>query len=339
MNDIKLLAIDLAKEVFQLHGVDGRGKAVYRAQIKRAALLKTVRSIPMCTIVMEACGSANFWARKFTEIGHEAKMISPQFVRPFVKTNKNDARDAEAIAEAASRPSMRFVPIKQIWQQDIQCLHRIRARLLKHRTAICNEIRGLLGEYGVVIPLRVANIKKHLPMLLEDAAVELTMDAREFFRGLLEELAEIESRLERFDERIMGMHRKNEDCQRISKIKGVGPVTATAVVAAIGDPKAFKNGRQFAAWLGLVPRQHSSGGKNVLLGISKRGDKYIRALLVHGARAAVRTASARDDRLSKWAANKKETRGYNKASVAVANKNARIIWALLANKEREYLVA
>lgn len=339
MNDIKILGIDLAKEVFQLHGVNERGKPVYRAQIKRAALPKTIRSIPQCTIVMEACGGANFWARKFMEIGHQVKLISPQFVRPFVKTNKNDATDAEAIVEAAARPSMRFVPIKQIWQQDIQCLHRIRARLIKHRTALCNEVRGLLGEYGVVVPLKVANIKKHLPMLIEDSAVEITMDAREFFRCLHEELAEIESRIEGFDQKILRMHRENEDCRRISKIKGVGPVTATAIVAAIGDPRAFKNGRQFAAWLGLVPRQHSSGGKNLLLGISKRGDKYIRALLVHGARAAVRTAPSRNDRLSRWAAIKKETRGYNKASVAVANKNARIIWALLANKDREYIAA
>lgn len=331
MKKISTLGIDLAKNVFQLHGTDAQGKAIMKKQVKRADLKTMIANFPSCLIGMEACGGSHYWAREFEKMGHTVKLISPQFVKPYVKSNKNDAADAEAIAEAVTRPNMRFVPIKQTGHQDIQCIHRVRQRLIHNRTALSNEIRGLLNEYGIVIPKSLRQLKSQLPLILEDASNELSPATRDLFVGLQEELRTIEKQIEKYDAKLQKIFEENEVCQRIKKIEGVGPITATAIIASVSNPQAFKNGRQFSAWLGLVPRQNSSGGKTTLLGISKRGDSYLRSLLIHGARSVVTNAKKKKDRRSLWIAGKEAGRGFNKACVAVANKNARIIWALMAH--------
>lgn len=327
------MGIDLAKNVFQLHGSDDTGKVLLRKKLTRTMLVETIAKLEPCTIVMEACGGSSYWCRKFKNLGHETKLISPQFVKPFVKTNKSDRNDAEAICEAASRPTMRFVAPNTIEQQDIQAIHRIRSRLIGARTALVNQIRGLLAEYGIIVAQGVNKIRKILPDILEDAENELTMLGRQFFSELNEELREQDKKIEIYDKKIEGIFKSNKQCQLVSEIDGIGKMTATAIVSAIGDPSTFKNGRHFSAYLGLVPRQSSSGGKERLLGISKRGDTYLRTLLIHGARSVVMHAKNKDDKRSLWINNLVQRRGVNRAAVAVANKNARIIWCLLAKGE------
>lgn len=329
MNDIKVLGIDLAKEVFQLHGVNNAGKQVLKKRIGREGLIEYIANVPQCTIVMEACGSSNYWARTFQRNGHTVKLISPQFVKPFVKTNKNDANDAEAIVEAASRPSMHFVPIKQVEQQDIQSLHRVRSRVTKNRTALINEIRGLNLEYGIAIPLGALKVKSHLRSIIDDKKNELTVSSRELMQELYDELIEMEARLKNLEKKIKLICKENDQCRRLLSIPGIGELTATAIVAAVPNANEFKNGRHMSAWLGLVPRQSSSGNKQVLLGISKRGDRYLRTLLIHGARAALCRYKNTDSKYGEWLTDKKASLSLNKAAVALANKNARIIWALL----------
>lgn len=331
MNKITLLGIDLAKNVFQLHGVDQKGKAVLKQKMSRAQLGKFIANLPVCTIAMEACGGAHYWARKFQRFGHEVKIISPQFVKPFVKTNKNDAHDAQAITEAASRPDMRFVPIKNVAQQDIQSVHRVRERLICQRTALGNQIRGLLAEYGIVVAQGIAQLKKQLPFILEDAENELTPKMRELCAELYEELQLLEDRIGRYEIKIQEIFKSHPVCQKLAQIEGIGPLTATILLTVLSNPTLFKNGRHFAAFLGLVPRQHSSGGKQHLMGISKRGDKYLRRLLIHGARSVIQRVDNKTDHRSHWLKQLKARRGYNRACVALANKNARIIWALIAN--------
>lgn len=328
---ITTLGIDIAKSVFQLHGVDDRGQPVLRRKVNRRQLLTCLSNLGPCLIGMEACGGAHYWARELQKLGHEVRLMSPQFVKPYVKTNKNDRNDAEAICEAVARPNMRFVSIKAIEQQDIQAVHRIRARLVRERTALVNQARGLLSEYGVTIELGVAKVRRALPSILEDAENDLSDDARELFADLYQGLVELDDRIAQYDRRIKRLHERDPVCQRISKVAGVGPMTATAIVAAVGDANNFKNGRQLAAWLGLFPRHVASGGKSKLLGISKRGDRYLRTLLIHGARAALYRARRKDDRHSRWINQVRDRRGTNRACVALANKNARIIWALMAH--------
>ena len=327
--NISVLGIDLAKNTFQLHGIDAQGKVVLRKSLSRGKLAEFIATLPACLIGLEACASSHYWARKFKSYGHEVKLISPQFVKPYVKSNKNDANDAEAICEAVSRPHMRFVPSKSVEQQDVQALHRIRSGLIQRRTALVNQIRGLLGEYGIVIVQGITHIRKQLPLILEDAQNELSDLARELFADLYQQLMELDKQISFYNKKIEQLCAKSEICQRIKAIPGIGPIAATALVAAIGDAKEFKNGRQMAAWLGLVPRQCSTGGRQVLLGISKRGDRYLRCLLIHGARAVITCAKNRDNTLHKWLAKLIEKKGINKASVALANKNARIVWVLL----------
>jgi transposase len=335
---VTILAIDLAKEVFQLHGVNEKGKAVLKKKLRRSELLAFVVNLPKCVIAMEACGGSHYWAREFQKFEHEVKLIAPQFVKPFVKSNKTDANDAEAIAEAAMRPSMRFVPIKQIANQDIQNIHRVRERLIRNRTALSNEIRGLLHEYGIVIPKTLSKLKQLLlPILDNPRNTQLSSLTIKIFHQLLDELHSIENEVKKYEEELDRVFNSNESAQRIEKIEGVGVITATAIIAAVSDAKAFKNGRQFSAWLGLVPRQNSSGGKTVLQGISKRGDVYLRTMLINGARAALLHAPRKHDPRSKWATGKIKTRGFNKACIAFANRNARVIWSLLA-KGQEYRV-
>ena len=333
MTTISILGIDIAKSTFQLHGADHTGKAVLRKRLPRHKLAAYVANLAPCTVVMESCGGANYWARVFQRSGHTAKLISPQFVKPFVMTNKNDANDAQAIVEAASRPSMNFVPIKQVEQQDIQSIHRVRTRIVKNRTALINEIRGLCLEYGIVITPGAAKVKSSLCTVIAESTNELTPSSRECMQDLYEELVDVELRLKNLDTRIRQLCRQNENCQRILKVPGVGELTATAIVAAVPNPKEFRNGRHMSAWLGLVPRQSSSGDKQVLLGISKRGDRYLRTLLIHGARAVLSHCKDSENDYGRWVARKKATLSHNKAAVALANKNARIIWSMLNTGE------
>ena len=330
--NIKRIGIDLAKQVFQVHGVDAQEKAVLRKQLRRAQMLDYFQKLPPCLIGMEACSSAHYWARELQKLGHTVKLMAPQFVKPYVKSNKNDANDAEAICEAVARPTMRFVAIKTIAQQDIQAIHRIRSELIHQRTAKVNQIRGLLGEYGLVVGRRVDVLRTALPLLLEDAENGLTIDFRVLLEGLQQDLIKLDERVDELDKKIKLLANSNTEAKRLLQIPGIGPMTATALVCAIGDGKQFKRGRDLAAWLGLTPRQHSSGGKDRLLGISKRGDAYLRTLLIHGARAVLRVSGEKDDPRSRWLQSLCSRRNKNIAAVALANKNARIVWALLTKK-------
>lgn len=331
---VKVLGIDLAKNSFQLHGVDKHEHVVLTKKLTRAKLKAFIVQMPVCIIGIEACGGANYWKRVFESYGHTVKMIAPQFVKPYVKSNKSDAIDAAAICEAVQRPSMRFVPSKSIEQQDIQSIHRIRSQVVARRTAQANQIRGLLMEYGVIIPKGIAYVRKEIPDILENADNELTGLFRSLLSGLYDEMVHLDERLEKLEGELKVICRDNAHCQRLLTIPGVGLLSATALVAAIGDISAFKSGRELAAWLGLVPRQHSTGGKPTLLGISKRGDSYLRTLLIHGGRAVVRVSGKYLDKRSQWISGLEKRRGNNIAAVAVANKNARIAWALLSHQTR-----
>lgn len=328
MEKVTTLGIDLAKNSFQLHGINANGDVVLRKKVSRANLSLMIANLPACLIGMEACSGANYWARLFSAHGHEVKLMSPNFVKPYVKSNKSDANDAEAICEAVSRPSMRFVPIKTLEQQDIQSIHRIRSRLVKEKTALMNSIRGLLHEYGVSIPQGVSSLKKALVELSED---KLTSASLFFCKDLYEELLEKEEKIKKYDNKIEEIFNASEVCKRIGSVPGVGKQTATIIYTALGNGIEFKNGREFSAYLGLVPKQSSTGGKTRLLGISKRGDKYIRSLLVHGARSVVLHSSNKEDKRSTWVKNLKVRKGLNKTTVAIANRNARIIWAIVKN--------
>ena len=335
---ITTIGLDIAKSVFHLYAVNEMGRYVKRKQLKRKQVLAYMANLAPCLIAMEACGGANYWAREFITLGHQVKLIAPQYVKPYVKGNKNDYNDAEAIAEAVQRPNMRFVPIKSVEQQDIQNFHRQRERIKKERTALVNQVRGLLAEYGVVINKGVAAVRKRLPEILEDAENGLTTLSREIFAELLEELRTLDQRFEQCGQRIESLNQGNDVCQRLDEILGIGPIIASATYAAAGDGEDFVNGRHFSAWLGLVPGQHSTGGKAVLLGISKRGNAYLRTMYIHGARAVLRHSANKTDRFSRWAQAVLERRGHNKACVAVANKMARMAWVIMAKGEN-YLAA
>jgi transposase len=326
---VTVLGIDIAKLVFHIVGMDGAGHVVLRKRLARSELPRFIATLPPLRIGMEACGSAHYWARRFREHGHDVRLMSPQFIKAYVKSPKNDARDAEAICEAVTRPTMRFVPIKRVEQQDLQALHRVRARLIKARTALVNEIRGLLSEYGMILPQGITKFRRLIAQTLEAGQAQLTPCSRELFRQLYEEFLALDQRLASYDEQLTAMGQAHPECQRLQTIPGIGPISATALIAAIGDATQFKNGRQLAAWLGLVPREHSTGGKSRLLGISKRGDVYLRTLLVHGARATLRWVDTKSDDRSRWVRALIARRGKNRAAVALANKNARIVWALL----------
>lgn len=326
---ITTIGIDLAKEMFQIHGVDAHGKAVLRKQLRRSEMAKFFATMEPCLIGMEACGSAHHWARKLSEYGHTVKLMAPQFVKPYVKTNKNDMADAEAICEAVARPNMRFVALKNIEQQAILSVHRARQGFVKARTAQGNQIRGLLSEFGIVIPQGIHSIAKRIPDILEDAENGLPGTMRRLLGRLNDHLKELDRQVNELEQQIVQWHKASELSRKLEAIPGVGPITASAIVATVGSATEFKNGRQLAAWMGLVPRQHSSGGKQNLLGISKRGDTYLRTLLIHGARAVVRFAENKAEP-NQWLCQLMGRRNKNIATVALANKNARIIWALLA---------
>ena len=326
---ITTIGIDLAKEVFQIHGVDMHGKAVLRKQLRRSEMAKFFANLDPCLIGMEACGSSHHWARKLGEFGHTVKLMSPQFVKPYVKTNKHDMADAEAICEAVSRPNMRFVPIKNIEQQAILSIHRARQGFVKARTAQANQMRGLLSEFGIVMPQGIRSISQSYAGYPGRCRERFTRNHAPVVERLNDHLKELDRQVEELELQIKLWHKENEASQRLEAIPGIGPITASAIVATVGDAAEFKNGRQLSAWFGLVPKQRSSGGKQILLGISKRGDTYLRTLLIHGARAVIRFAENKAEPES-WLRKLMARRNKNVAAVALANKNARIIWALLA---------
>lgn len=327
---ITTVGLDLAKNVFQIHGANEHGKPVLRKTLRRSQVAAFFANLPPCLVGIEACASAHHWARKLEALGHQVRLIAPQFVKPYVKSNKNDAADAEAICEAVSRPSMRFVAVKTVEQQSVLALHRARQAFVKARTAQANQIRGLLGEYGLIVPQGIAYVSQRVPALVDGASYDLPVAFQQLIGRLLDHLRELSRQVEEVEQLIKAWHRSSELSQRIEKVPGIGVLTATALTAMVGNARTFKNGRQMAAWLGLVPRQHSSGGKPTLLGMSKRGDAYVRTLLIHGARAVVYRATERADK-ENWVAKLTERRNKNVAAVALANKTARIAWALLAH--------
>jgi transposase len=328
------IGIDLAKSVFQVFGVDERERKVVSRQIKRAQLLAFFQSLEACLIGMEACSSAHFWAHQLQRMGHTVRLIAPQFVKPYVKGNKNDANDAEAICEALGRPNMRFVPIKTVEQLNMQALHRVRSLSVRQRTAKVNEIRGLLSEYGIVVSRGVSKLRGQLPLILEDADNGLTGEFRWLLRALQEDLTHLDERIKLMDQRMALLASDNAQAKKLLELRGVGPTTATALLAALGDGRQFRRGRCASAWVGIVPGQHSSGGKERLLGISKRGDPYLRTLLIHGARSVVNSCKDKTDPLSVWVQELCRRRNKNIAAVALANKTMRLAWVILSQDTR-----
>lgn len=330
MKDVTVVGIDLAKTTFHLQGDDASGKRVLRKKLKAKQLLPMLTTLPPCRVVMEACASAHYWAREIMKLGHDARLIPPQHVKPYLKSNKNDWTDVEAITEAGSRPKTRFVSIKSAEHLDVQHLHRVRERLVHNRTQLCNQMRGFLLEHGIAIAKTVAALKAYIDgMFSGEIDAPITSMLRETIADLRVEFVELNEKISAINARIERFAATNDDCQRLATVPGIGPLTATAVWAATPDPRAFKNGRQHAALLGLTPKHRGTGGNNIILGISKRGDRYVRQLLVHGARAALIFSDKRTDRLGKWAFQLREKKGWNKTAVALANKNARICWSIL----------
>jgi len=328
------VGIDLAKNVYQLHGVDRTGKTLWKRRLKRYQWFKALldKTEPDCVIGMEACAGAHHWGRQLQARGYTVKLIPPQFVKPYVKSNKSDANDAEAICEAMSRPNMRFVTVKRVEQQDIQATHRIRAELMTQRTAKANQVRGLVAEYGLVAPKHLSSLRAAIPCWLEDAENGLTGDFRNLLHGVWNDLLGLDDRVCEMDKLIKRLAENNEDCVRLQQLRGVGPLIATAMVATVGDARQYHKSRQMAAAIGITPRQHSSGDRDRMLGISKRGDVYLRTLMIHGARSAVAVAKHKDDRLSRWVTEIAKRRHPNVAAVALANKTARMAWAMLRNE-------
>ena len=331
------VGVDLAKQVIQVHAVDALGRVLTSRVLPRAKFVEwCVQLSTGCIVAMEASSSAHHWARKLIGFGLDARIISAQLVSPYRSqggTGKNDANDAAAICEAASRPTMRFIPVKSIEQQSMLCVHRLREGIKEDRTACINRIRGLLAEFGLVFPQGARELQGVLSAVLEDATNELGTLARLTLQRAQSQWHELDAHLAWCDERIAAHGQHNEAVKAAASLLGVGPVTASAVVATVGDFKQFKSGAQFGAWIGLTPRQHSSGGKSNLGGITKRGDTYLRTLLIQGAKSAVMTAHRRTDKISQWAVALRERSGWQKAVVALANKNARILWAVMTKGE------
>jgi transposase len=326
MNAVSTLGIDLAKSTFSVHGVDAEGVVTVRRTVSRAKLAELVARLPPCLIGMEACSGAHEWARRFSEAGHTAKLMAPKFVSPYRKSGKNDGNDAEAICEAVGRPNMRFVPIKSVQQQCDLSLHRVRQGFVEERTATLNRIRGLIAEFGYVVPLGTERLCREVRDLLE----RLPARVARCVQDLLEHAERLRSKALEYEREIRSSVQHNELARRAHARPGIGPITASALVATVGNGHDFRNGRQFCAWLGLVPRQYSTGGKTRLGHITKRGDPYLRTLLVMGARSVLQRAYRETDPLSRWALALQQRRGYHRACVAIAAKNARVAWALLA---------
>lgn len=328
--NITRVGVDIAKSVFHVHGVDRHDQVQWQGKYSREKWLEALsRRVPTGAVIgMEACASSHHWARELQQRGYLVRLIAAQFVKPYVKSNKNDRVDAEAICEAMSRPHMRFVAVKTTTQQDTQAAHRIREELVEQRTAKANQIRGLVGEYGLIAPIGIQQLRCALPCWLEDNENGLSEAFRVLLSGLAEDLRNLDGRITALNERIAQSVKDDPVAQRLLALRGIGPLTASALSGALGDGQAFRRGRDFAASLGLTPRQHSTGGRDRLLGISKRGDSYLRKLLVHGARAVMRHAVAKDDALSRWLNGLAARKHVNVAIVALANKTARVAWAV-----------
>jgi transposase len=329
MAKIRMIGLDLAKSVFQVHGADAAGRCLVRRRLRRTQLLEFFANLPACLVGMEACPSAHHWAREIQALGHEVRLIPPRYARPYVKTNKNDAADAEAICEALGRPTMRFVPVKSREQQSMVMLHRARELLVRQRTQLVNALRGHLAEFGIVGPQGVNRVKDLLAGLAAADDLQVPGLARQVLAMLVEQIRNTESRIAEIERQVITWAQESDACRRLMTIPGIGPVTATALAAAVPDPGVFTSGRHFAAWLGLVPRQNSTGGRERLGSISKRGDGYLRKLLVHGARALMRWSHRRWP----WLSDLLNRRPPNVAAVAIANKTARIAWALMRRGE------
>ncbi|AEY02064.1 transposase IS116/IS110/IS902 [Oceanimonas sp. GK1] len=332
--NITLIGLDLAKNVIQICGVNQAGKAVFNRSVTRHKVLELLSQYPQVPIAMEACSGSNYWGRALQQRGHPVMLLPPQHVKPFVKGNKNDRNDAFAICEAARRPNMTFVPPRTLEQTDISLVHRLRERRIGERTRLINQLRGLLNEYGIVLAGGKETLKQAMPLLLEDASNELTPRARTYCCDILEEWQQLDEAIRCLDKDIEQQCRDNEACARLTDIRGVGAVTATAMVAFVGNGSQYRNARHFSANLGLVPKEHSSGGKQKLGSITKRGNGYLRKLLIQGAWSIIRHLNKATDRLSLWVKQLAERRGKQRAAVATANKLARIIWVMLFRQER-----
>ena len=332
---MSVLGIDIATQVFHVVGLDDRGHVVLRKRLARSTWLTCMANVPPLRIGMEACGSAHDWARQFREHGPDVRLIAPQCIKAYVKSPKHDARDADAICEAVTRPTRRCVPIKRVEQQDLHALHRVRERLIKARTALVHEIRGLLSESGMILPHSLAKFRALLVDKLHAEQAQLTTLSAEGFWHLYDACRALEKRVAYDEEKLAARGQAHPACQRLQTIPGIGPVAATALIAAIGDVTPFTNGRQRVAWLGLVPREHSTGGQPRLLGMSQRGDRSLRQLLGHGARATLRWVDTKGDDRSQWLRALIARRGKNQAAVAVAYTNARMAWALLAHHQED----
>lgn len=332
--NIHTIGLDIAKNVMQVHGANSAGAMMLSRRLKRSQVVEFFVGLPPCLVAIEACAGSHYWARELLKLGHQVKLIPAQYVKPFVRRSKTDARDAAAICEAARQAEMPTVAINSEQQQAVQMLHRVRQRLMEERTALINQTRGLLGEYGIIFPIHVTAFKEGTRLLLADEDNKLPILARELLQDLCTELIALEERIAVIDARVKHLAKEDERCKRLVGIPGIGPVTATALIATVGDARRYRSARHMAASFGLTPHEHSSGGKQRLLGISKRGDRYLRWLLIQGARSIMRFASRRNDALSRWASLLAIRRGVNIAAVALANKLARIAWALLAKNER-----
>jgi len=337
MDTITRVGVDLAKNVFQIHAVDAAERVVARKAIARGHLLSWFANLQPCLVAMEACSAAHYWARKLRALGHDVRLIPPQFVAPYRKGGarvKNDARDAEAICEAASRPQMRFVPVKSPAQQSVLVLHRMRTGYVEERTALVNRLRGLLAEFGVFFPQRISQLHRLFVDCVEDGSNELAGPAREALMRAWAQWQALDQEIAWFDQQIAEHANQDAEAKRCMEMCGVGRLTASATVATLVDARQFKNGRQLAAWIGIVPKQNSSGGKQRLGRVTKQGNDYLRTLLFQGARSTITSAARRNDRLSRWIVQLQARVGYQKTLVAVANKHARILWAILAKGEK-----
>lgn len=332
MDKLMTVGLDLAKNVFHLVCLDPHGKVVRKKRLRRSQVLAYFANLTRSRVGMEACGGSHHWARELGALGHEVKLLPAQHVKPYVQGNKNDYNDALAIAEAYDRPKMHAVAVKTPEQQDIQALHRLRERRLQERTGLCNQIRGLLAEYGHVLPKGVSSLRRSLPEVLEDAENGLSDRLRRLLAQAQQQLQELDAHIEAYTRELEAYSRQHEACRRLTTIPGFGPIVASVFHSMVGNGKAYRRGRDVSASLGLVPRQHTTGDKTQLLGISKRGDRYLRSLLVHGARSVVLRAANKSDSLSRWVNRLRAQRGINKATVALANKMARVGWAVLAHK-------
>jgi transposase len=334
MQTVATIGLDIAKSVFQVHGVDAAGQVVIRRQLKRRYVLAFFQKLPPCLIGIEGCASAHHWSRELQALGHTVKLMPPVYVRPYVKRHKNDAADAEAICEAVTRANMRFVPTKAPEQQSGLVLHRTRHLFIRQQTAVINAIRAHLAEFGIVAPIGRLGVEELLKVVADPADKRVPEIARACLSALGAQLRRIKEQVLEFDRMIRAWHRSNEASRRLDDCPGVGPALATALVATVADPKAFRSGRNFSAWIGLVPKQHSSGGKDRLGSISKRGDRYLRTLFVAGALAVIRYAKIHGTRHRPWLTALLARRPTKVAAIALANKIARMAWAMMAKGER-----